>query len=373
MKADALLPEMTKLVTPRAIRNYAAALGWLQVLGINGSISVYHRPDSDLHQLIVPLDESFDDYGESVAEAIRKLAAFEHRPPIEVLNHILLPPSDVFRFSETGPGTEAGTLPFQQAVDFLDGTRIMLLSTAHSTLRPQAYHARLSRAEAQQFVRKCRLGQTERGSFTFTVACPLEFMSGTQSGQEPFGRQVTHALINSLVGIARETEDNRVDELADRVKYPQLSANFLEAMLLLRPPGDRSSLRVSVDWSKAVAQPGGSPRRKEIQLRQECFEAAEYLAPRLRAAPEPVLETFVGFVEVLRGQTGPDGEMAGEVVFSITLDGGELTRARADLSASNYQIAGDAHLKHEPVYFRGYLMRAPRLNRVKARDGLSST
>lgn len=145
MKADALLPEMTKLVTPRAIRNYAAALGWLQVLGINGSISVYHRPDSDLHQLIVPLDESFDDYGESVAEAIRKLAAFEHRPPIEVLNHILLPPSDVFRFSETGPGTEAGTLPFQQAVDFLDGTRIMLLSTAHSTLRPQAYHARLSR------------------------------------------------------------------------------------------------------------------------------------------------------------------------------------------------------------------------------------
>ena len=79
MKADSLPPNMTKLVTPRAIRNYAAALGWIQVAGINGSINVFHRPDSELHQLIVPLDESFDDYGESVAEAIRKLAAFEHR------------------------------------------------------------------------------------------------------------------------------------------------------------------------------------------------------------------------------------------------------------------------------------------------------
>jgi hypothetical protein len=363
--ADTLPPEMTKLVTPRAIRNYAAALGWLHGPGINGSISVYHQPDSDLHQLIVPLDESFDDYGESVAEAIRKLAAFEHRPPIEVLNHVLLPPSDVFRFSETGPGTDAGTLPFQQAVDFLDGTRTMLLSTAHSTLKPRAYHPRLSRVEAQQFVRNCRLGQTERGSFAFTVACPLEFMPGTQSGPVPYGRQVTHAMVDSLEGIVKEIEDNRVGDLADRTKYPQLSANFLEAMLLLRPPGDRSILRVSVDWSRALAPPGGSPRRTDVQLWQECFEVAEYLAPRLRAVPEPVVETFVGFVEVLRGQADPDGEMAGEVVFSITLDGGELIRVRADLTASDYQIAGDAHLKHEPVYFRGNLTRAPRLNRVE--------
>jgi len=365
MKADPLSPEMTKLVTPRAIKNYATVLGWRQVPGINGTISVYHRPDSELHQLIVALDESFDDYGERVAEAIRKLAAFENRPPLEVLNHMLLPPSDVFRFQETGPDTEASTLPFQQAVDFLEGTRSMLLSTAHSILHPQPSHPRLSRTEAQQFVRKCRLGQTERGSFTFTLACPLDFVPGTQSRQEPYGRQVTHGLISSLAGIARETEANRVDDLADLTKYPHLSANFFEAILLLRPSGDRSILRVSVDWSKAVLPPEGEQQRKVVQLRQECFEAAEYLAPKLRAVPVPALETFVGFVEVLRGQAGPDGTMAGEVVFSITLDGGELIRARADLSAPDYQIAGDAHLKHEPVYFRAYLIRAPRNNRVE--------
>ena len=122
---------------------------------------------------------------------------------------------------------------------------------------------------------------------------------------------------------------------------------------------------MSVDWSKALPPPDGEQHRKLVQLRQECFEAAEYLASKLRAAPKPALETFVGFVEVLHSQAGPDGTMAGEVVFSITLDGGELIRARADLSATDYQVAGDAHLKHEPVYFRGYLIRAPRNNRVE--------
>jgi hypothetical protein len=135
-------------------------------------------------------------------------------------------------------------------------------------------------------------------------------------------------------------------------------------MLLLRSPGDRSSLRVSVDWSGAAPPPDGGKRPNSVNLRQECFEVAELLAPILRAVPEPVVETFVGFVEVLRGQSVPDGAMAGEVVFSITLDGGELIRVRADLSPSDYQIAGDAHLRHEPVYFRGILTRAPRLNRV---------
>ena len=220
MKADPLSPEMTKLVTPRD-QELRDRVGMRQVPGINGTISVYHRPDSELHQVIVPLDESFDDYGETVAEAIRKLAAFENRPAWEVLNHMLLPPSDVFRFQDTGPDTETSTLPFLQAVDFLEGTRSMLLSAAHSTLHPQPFHPRLGRTEAQQFVRKCRLGQTERGSFTFTLACPLDFVPGTQSRQEPYGRQVTHGLISSLAGIARETEANRVDDLANLTKYAE--------------------------------------------------------------------------------------------------------------------------------------------------------
>ena len=50
----------------------------------------------------------------------------------------------------------------------------MLLSEAHSVLVPQPYHPRMSRSEAEDFLSRCRLGQTDRGSFVLTVACPLD-------------------------------------------------------------------------------------------------------------------------------------------------------------------------------------------------------
>src|SRR5262249_58260365 len=87
-------------VPPRALRLYAEALGWKRVPKINGGIAVYHRPDSDAHQVIVPLDEEFDDYGDRVVEAVRRLADFEKRPAGEVLSHLLLPPADVLRFRD---------------------------------------------------------------------------------------------------------------------------------------------------------------------------------------------------------------------------------------------------------------------------------
>ncbi|MFO0967415.1 MAG: hypothetical protein U0793_17790 [Gemmataceae bacterium] len=363
MLSEQLPLELTKLVAPNAMKNYASALGWQAVLGINGAIAVYHAPGSDLQQVIVPLEESYDDYAESVASVVERLSAFEKRPPIEILNHLLLPPADIFRFRESSPDTETGNLHLNQAVSVLEGARRMLLVVAHSVLHPQQYHPRLSRGEAEEFIRNCRLGQTERGSFTLTVACPLDFVPGTLFKDEPFARRVTHGLFEQLTAIAKAADAHQVDQLTDASAYPYMSANLCEALLMLRPEGERSRLSVTVDWSKAIPAPIPAPRAS-LELRQEYFDVAEYLVPKLRTAPQAKEETFVGFVDVLRGQPDPQGKMAGEVVFSIVLDSGELIRARADLAPTEYQMAGDAHLHNEPVYFRGILIRAPRTNRV---------
>src|SRR5438552_1675294 len=119
--------ELTRLVTPRSVRAYAEGLGWQPVEGINGKIAVYRNPVDPLRQLIVPLDEQYDDYSDRIAEAIRRLAEFENRPAREILNHLLLPPADVLRFREASPNAEAGNLPLDHAVRMLDGTRKLLL------------------------------------------------------------------------------------------------------------------------------------------------------------------------------------------------------------------------------------------------------
>src|SRR5947209_3771577 len=98
MWRDELPVEMTKLVTPRAVRAYAEAFGWERVDRVNGRIAVYRNPQVPLQQLIVPLDERLDDYADRIAEAVHRLAEFEKRPVREVLNYLLLPPADVLRF-----------------------------------------------------------------------------------------------------------------------------------------------------------------------------------------------------------------------------------------------------------------------------------
>src|SRR2546430_15417916 len=86
---------LARRVTPRALQNYAQALGWQPTVTRKTDIAVFHRPDSKLHQVLVPLDEGFTDYGEMVEEAVRRLAQFGKRPAREGLDHLLVPPADL--------------------------------------------------------------------------------------------------------------------------------------------------------------------------------------------------------------------------------------------------------------------------------------
>jgi hypothetical protein len=366
MKNEVLPLDLARQVTPRSLTNYVSALNWPRVEGINGHISVFHRPDSPLHQVVIPLDESFSDYPESVTEAIYKLADYENRSAQEVLEHLLLPPADMLTFREVSPDAESGSLPFDHAVRMINGTRKLLLSVAHSVLVPRAYHPRLSRSEAEEFVNRCRLGQTQRGSFALNVACPLELpvsLSGLQS--DPFARQVTTLLLQSLGALAKVADSKIGDDLLDSSKYPGISANLCESLLLLRPNGDRGRIIVSATWSRAFL-PSSKEPSQQVELYQQVFELAEAVAPRLRTIPQPRLSEFIGYVDALRGQSiHQDPRPSGEVDFTIfDFEEGEI-HARGTLNANDYAKAGKAHLESELVSFRGILRRLPQMSRVE--------
>ena len=364
MWRDQLPISLTRLVTPRAVRVYAEGLGWRRVEGVNGKIAVFKDPASPLRQLIVPLDEQFDDYGERTAEAIHRLAEFEKRPEREILDHLLLPPADLVLFREVSADAEAGNLPLDHAVRMIDGIRKVLLSEAHSVLVPRPYHPRMSRSEAEDFVSRCRLGQTDRGSFVLTVACPLDLKADLLDPEgEPFSRRVTSLLMQSLEELSRAADTMQLDDLADTSRHRGISANFCEALLLIRPSGERARVHVSTSWSRAFL-PETRDSKRDVELRQETFDVAEVLAPKLRSLPEPRVDRFLGFVDELRGQpTRDEPRPSGEVRFTL-LDQGEEIRARADLSAEDYALAGKAHLARQVVSFKGILQRLPRLNRI---------
>jgi hypothetical protein len=177
---------------------------------------------------------------------------------------------------------------------------------------------------------------------------------------------VTTGFLRILTELAAAADRGNPEDLFRLEQHPLLSANHCEALLMVRPEGERSVLAVSSTWSKALPLPEGYHPQTTVTLRQECFEAAEYLAPRLRAKVESKPALFVGFVEVLRGQSAsPDGRPEGEVHFSIILEDGETIRARAYLKTDDYARAGASHLEGEPVSFKGILTRLPRLSRIE--------
>ena len=97
-------------------QQYALSTGWQRVSGVKGDIAVYRRPESKRWEVIIPQDRTFSDYALRLAEAIASLAEFERvenerRTATQLLSDLLLPASDVLRFSLEGAAEQDGTAP----------------------------------------------------------------------------------------------------------------------------------------------------------------------------------------------------------------------------------------------------------------------
>ena len=121
----------------------------------------------------MPLDPARDDYIRSMADVIIRLAARANLTPQRMLEDLLDSGCDLFRFRLDEQESLRGSVPLSQGISLLTSAERALRSSACSVIQPQPFHPRLSRSEAEQLVRACRMGQTERGSFTLKVACPL--------------------------------------------------------------------------------------------------------------------------------------------------------------------------------------------------------
>jgi len=366
-------------------RGYAIASGWRRLPGVNGKVAVYTHPSSNLDQLIVPLDAGLADYPQRMAEVLANLAEKEGRPASQILDDLLLPPSDVLRFRIDEPGSRAGFLPLEQGIDLLTGARKAILAVACSVIQPQPFHPRLSRAEAEQLVRSSNLGQTERGSFTAVISCPLEVETAprtsapmfaifeeqdidvpktTDAAHAPFTRQVTSLL---MLSIARITSALDADDLASLLKSEgeavPLSANLCEALLAMQPVGERSRLCLNATWSRSLPPPIAGKFPSAVELRREYFPAIESLAVNLRPLREPQVAHFVGLVDSLYGDPDLDGLVRGEVQLSI-LNQDETTKARVTLNPHEDQTALEMHGVGGYVSLSGVLIQGNRTHRI---------
>src|SRR5262245_50020815 len=145
MSSETLPRELLRLVKPQQVRTYALAKGWLRVPGVNGDIALFNHPQAQWDQLLVPMDEGFDDYDKRIFDVIQTLAGVESRMPTDVLNEVLTPESDILRFRVTSAATGRGSVPLVEGIHLLEGVRKSLLAAACSVVHPAPRHPRMSR------------------------------------------------------------------------------------------------------------------------------------------------------------------------------------------------------------------------------------
>jgi hypothetical protein len=373
MPRETLPLELLAQLDPVQVKEYARATGWVREPRLSDSlVAVYAHPTSDLDQIIVPLNRSSSGFARAMGDVINILAEKEKRSAGEILNDLLLPPADVLRFKESGPAADSGDVPLEHGIGLLLGARKQLLAAACSERRPQRYHPRLSLAEADQFLQQCRLGQTERASFTVTVACPLHAVPEAADLYErlPFTRRVTTLLMRSLHRLALALDADELDPLLNPGEgEPIISSNLCEGLLDMTPEGRGSVLTISVSWARTMPPPATRPLPGVVRLRRETFGLIDTLATRLRPEYVPQRRMLFGFVDTLNGRSNAENQMEGPVVLRLVDPENETIRARADLNVADYHTAWQAHGRNLPIALEGIVRRVGRTFRIDEVSG----
>ncbi len=364
MRPDRHSLNLAARVDPHDVLRYAQAHGWVLARSTRGAFHVLSHPESDLDQVLVPRSARADDFAARIVEAAERLAERERRTVSAILSDLLSPAADVLRFRVRGADVERLDISYPHLAGLILGIEKCLRATACSVVKPQPFHPRLSRSEADQLMLSCRLRQTEPGSFTVVVACPLDAVdrTGSEVDPTPFVRRVTHDLMRSLQWIQ---EAPGAAALGDSRALPSpMSANLCEGLLDMEPDDERASLSLDVAWDSSIAPPHDIDLGVAPELRREHFALIGELARSLRphqgdekAAP------LVGHVDRLGGMPDENGRVYGEVVLSLFLDDAVL-RARADLGPDDYVKAIEAHRWNQLVRLSGVVRRGRKTHRV---------
>jgi len=350
-------------VSYQALRDYLVARRWQSMPSRISYAAIYRSPGAGDVEVQIPLDPDLADYADAITLAARRLASFEGRPVEQVLRDLLQPRSDTVRYTLGGAATETGTIGLTAGLALVQGALKSLLASACSVQRPRRFHPRMTLADAESYVRACRLGQTEIGSYVLTVDAPLDIHAQLDGSETPFGRRATTRLFESTAFLARSIRQGETARVLDeRGDAPLVSANLCDALVEMMPPDESADLRLSGAWSPLIPAPTGLPAT--VHFDRTMFESVERLAQQLRPSQSAERAHFVGKVVELSGAPNSAGQLEGDVILQVQADD-QLLKVRVTLAPDAYAHAGAAHLAQQYVSVHGQLHRGRRIHGLK--------
>lgn len=354
MKARIVDPIVLRAVSPQALRAYAQAEGWVPGERYGSHSQVFNREGMSA-EAIIPATAALGDYPEVVAELIGVFARTENRDELQVYRDLATADKDVVRI-RSPHAEDDGSVLIEAGVDLVVHARDLVLSAACAAWSPQPTYRAGKVKQADDYMSRVRLGQTEQGSFVVTLLAPvppslepLELWPTEDA--EPYERLVTRRLASGLDAAATAIEKHNLGAgfaVFESMVPRGVSANLCEAAARLSDQG--SGVEISVTWART--RPTPQPRWSRLFSRSEGETLSEVARMFREKQPRPDEQLEGPIVKLARRGV----EFDGRITLKAFVDGKPVS-VFADLSPTDYETAIEAHKRGQSISASGTLER----------------
>lgn len=349
-------------IRPLDVVGFLHANGWTIASERGRSVQIWVRDDK--YEVLVPFDRKLDGFAVLMAELLATLEVVHGRTQASLISDMRDGSVDKVRVRVDDDDLADGTIPVEVGSSVVSSARHMIWSAASSAAEPRSNYPRRRPKAATDYLRRVRLGQTEVGSFTVSVLCPVppaplhtsmlhDF--GVGSGSDPFERQVTKKLMQGLDTASRLAVNfvhlGTIEALSE-LAHKGVSANLCDSLLRARDAVSSSGqLHVTTSWS--WRRPVRDAIRDAVVFSPDDFDLIEEASRILKEFSPREEHELVG--TVIRLERG-DQEFDGRITIRTFFDGGSKS-VGVRLSEDPYKRAMQAHEDRSLVACLGDLVK----------------
>jgi hypothetical protein len=355
---------------PLEVVAYLRASGWNKVAEKADQASTWLKTkDKEEYEVVAPLTDAFRDFALRMSDVLQVLEAVENRSQLEILHDLLVTSADVIRLRIAENTVTDGSVPIEEGAQFFQESKNLLLAAACAAASPKAYYPTRKPAQAMDYLRKVRLGQTEPGSYVLTIISRVPPSLSAGDGklfdvEEPFERKVTQTLATALAAArasaATAAETGQVKSFLDSVPKG-VSANLCDALAAMggTTSGTRS-LQVGFTWSRTRPLAPDLHIPEGVSFSPDTFPVIEEAAAHLEeSSPRDEFELRGPVVKLQR----PDGAQTGLVTVDAYVDE-QPRKVTVELGDPDYTKAIDAHKHVRIITCSGTLIREGKAYRL---------